>query len=194
MQELTLKIIYMILYLTAAIGRVPFAKKVKKIKVLISIKKTKEKFLTLLGLPLMVLPLIYIFSDWIAFFNMINPNLSIRIIGAVGFAFAVFLHNWSHIALGTNWSPMVEIRKNQKLITSGPYKYVRHPMYSAFLLWSIFQGLFLANWLILIGGLASFLILYFLRINDEEELMQKQFKQAYKTYKKNTGKLFPKIR
>ena len=43
MSELTIKIIYMILYIAAAVGRAPFAKKVKKMKVLVSINKKKDE-------------------------------------------------------------------------------------------------------------------------------------------------------
>jgi len=121
-----------------------------------------------------------------------NLPESIRIIGIIGFA-AAFIHNWAHITLKTNFSPLLEIKEKQKLITSGPYRYVRHPMYSAFFLWALFQGILLSNWLVLFAGIASHALLYLFRIKNEEQLMIKAFGKEYKDYMKRTGRLFPKI-
>jgi len=189
---LLINIIYLVLYVIAMIGRVPFAIKVKKLKVILSIKKPREYSLILVGVPMMVLPLIHIFSNWIEVFNVVVP-LIVQILGGVLFAGAVFLHNWTHIELNTNWSPMLEIKKNQKLITTGPYKHIRHPMYAAFLLWAISQGFFLANWLVLVGGTLGFLILYFVRVKDEEQMMLKQFGKEYEKHMNSTGRLLPKF-
>jgi len=55
----------------------------------------------------------------------------VRWLGA-GIVFAGdFLFIWSHRALGSNWSPILEIRKEHTLVTNGPYKFIRHPMYAA---------------------------------------------------------------
>lgn len=187
-----INIIYMVLYIIAAIGRAPYAHKVRKMKAESSVHKVREYSLLLLSLPMMVLPLIYIFSDWLTPYN-INLHLPIRIIGGFGFAYAVYLHNACHSALGTNWSPILEIKKEQSLITGGPYKYIRHPMYSAFLLWSLSQGIFLSNWLILTTGFAGFLIIYLVRVPDEEKMMKEKFGKEYTHYMKKTGKIFPKL-
>ena len=193
MQELILKIIFMVLYVAAAASRAPYAQKVKKLK----IKKSKRKVIEAItmvpvALALMILPLFYVFSPWLDSFNM-GLRLWVRIVGVIGFSVAVFMHAWTHYTLKTNWAPFLEIHKGHKLITSGPYKHVRHPMYTAFWLWSIFQGILLSNWLVLILGIASFALMYFIRINYEEELMIEEFGKKYKSYMKKTGRLFPKI-
>ena len=187
-----IKIVYMVLYVIAAAGRAPIAYQVKKMKAKISVKPKREYVLLFFGSVMMVLPLFYVFSNWIDDYNIGLP-LFVRIVGGIAFAFAVYLHNWSHKASDVNWSPLLEIKKNQKLITKGPYKFVRHPMYSAFFLWVIAQGIFLSNWLILFAGVASFALVYFTRINDEEELMVKQFGKQYKDYMKKTNRLVPKF-
>jgi len=192
MQELIFKIIYMVLYVTAAIGRAPYAIKTKKLKVKVRKRKLVETFILLFTVPMMILPLFYVFSDWIDYFNITLP-IWVRVIGIIGFSFAVFVHNWTHIALGANWSPTLEIKKNQKLITKGPYKYVRHPMYTSTLFWAVFQGLFLSNWLIIISGLLCFSAIYFLRVKYEEQLMIEEFGKEYKDYMKRTGRIFPKF-
>ncbi|MFC1977362.1 protein-S-isoprenylcysteine O-methyltransferase [Chloroflexota bacterium] len=193
MNELTIKIIFMVLYVIAAATRAPYAQKVKKFKVKTSKRKVIEILLMFpIALGLMILPLFYVFSDWLNSFNMDLP-VWLRIIGVIGFAFAVFMHGWSHVALKTNWSPLLEIKEEQKLITTGPYKYIRHPMYTAFWLWAIFQGISLSNWLVLAIGILSFGIMYFARVKHEEQLMIEEFGEEYKAYMKKTGRLFPKI-
>ena len=190
MSELIIKIVYMVLYVIAAAGRAPIAQKVKKMKAIISVKQKREYVLLFFGSIMMVLPLFYVFSDLLDSYNMGLP-MFVRIIGGIAFAFAVYLHNWSHNALDVNWSPTLQIKKNQKLITKGPYKYVRHPMYSAFFLWVLSPGVFLSNWLVGVGGIASFALLYFVRVGDEEKLMIKQFGKGYKDYMKKTNRLVP---
>jgi protein-S-isoprenylcysteine O-methyltransferase Ste14 len=190
MSELGFKIIFMVLYIAAAVGRAPFAAKVKKMMVEVSRKSGMEIFILISTIPFMILPLFYVFSTWIDYFNWVFP-VWIRIIGGVGFFAAIFMHNWSHIALGTNWSYTLELKKEQKLITRGPYKHIRHPMYTAFLLWVVFQSLLLPNWLILLVGLFGIAMMYFGRVKKEEELMIERFGDEYREYMKRTGRLFP---
>ena len=80
-----------------------------------------------------------------------------------------------------------------ELRTRGVFKFIRHPMYAAHILWAIAQLMLLHNW---IAGY-SFLIfsapLYLLRIDKEEEMMIKQFGEEYKEYMKRTGKLIPRF-
>ncbi|MBU1179966.1 isoprenylcysteine carboxylmethyltransferase family protein [Patescibacteria group bacterium] len=192
MSEQLFKIIYIILLIIGGVGRAPFAVKAKRVKDTKFYKKTREYFVLSAASLLIIPALLYVFTDWLNGFNMGLPFWA-RIAGGAGFAFAIFLHNWTHIALGVNWSHTLEIKKNQKLITRGPYKYVRHPMYSSFWVWAIFQGLLLSNWLVLILGVVSFGTIYFSRVKDEEKIMIEKFGDEYKEYMKRTGRLFPKI-
>jgi protein-S-isoprenylcysteine O-methyltransferase Ste14 len=79
-----------------------------------------------------------------------------------------------------------------RLVTSGPYRYVRHPQYVGYFF--VFAGFFLLllNWIALIPLLA---ILGEVRMaNIEEEFLIKKFDGSYVDYRKATGKFFPKIR
>ena len=75
----------------------------------------------------------------------------------------------------------------------GVFKYIRHPMYTAHLVWAIAQIMILHNW---IAGY-SFLIVqvpfYLVRIKNEEEMMIEQFGVAYKAYMEKTDRLIPKL-
>jgi protein-S-isoprenylcysteine O-methyltransferase Ste14 len=193
MQEIIFEIIYLALYVLAGISRAPYAHKSRKIQARLLLHKKRELiYVSIAGLGIMIFPLIQVFSNLLASFSM-NLGTEIRIIGIAGFAFAVFMHAWAHIALKTNWSPGLEIKTNHKLITTGPYRYIRHPMYTSFFLWSVFQGILLSNWLVLAVGIATFCLIYFVRIPAEEKMMARAFGKQYRDYMKKTGKIFPRI-
>ncbi|MBU0460071.1 MAG: isoprenylcysteine carboxylmethyltransferase family protein [Nanoarchaeota archaeon] len=192
--ELIYKIIYLVFYVGAAIIKSPYAHKAKKMKIKFSRGNVKEYSLAaIMGILLMLPPLIYIFSSWINRFNLIFPDW-LRIIGTIGFIGAIVFYGWTHITLKTNWFPVLEIKEKQQLITSGPYKRIRHPMYTSTLFWAVFQGLVLPNSLIIIAGMLGFIIFYSGRVGDEEKLMLKQFGKKYQDYMKKTGRIFPKLK
>ena len=106
----------------------------------------------------------------------------VRWIGITGFGFGLVLFWRVHRTLGRNWSPILEIRRNHKLITDGPYKYIRHPMYTQIWIWVICQWLVLSNWIVGIVGVLTWTILYIIRIPEEEKMMIEEFGQQYEDY------------
>ena len=68
-------------------------------------------------------------------------------IGAAVFVSSLWLFHRTHKDLGRNWSVTLEICDRHSLVTSGVYRHVRHPMYSAFWLWAIAQSPLLPNWI-----------------------------------------------
>ena len=143
-------------------------------------------------LGMQVLPLIYVFTSWLGFANYRLPIWA-GIVGAVLFAFAVWLLWRSHVDLGRNWSPGLELRENHALVTDGVYRHIGHPMYASHLLWAVAQGLLLQNWIagwiFLVVGTA----LYVLRVRREEQMMLGQFGEAYREYMRRTGRLVPRV-
>lgn len=113
------------------------------------------------------------------------PPLVGLIITACGLGFAV----WARIYLGRNWGVPMSIKENPELITSGPYRFVRHPIYSGILL-AIF-GTALASaaiWFLL----CIILGIYFsYSATQEEKNLTKLFPEQYPEYKKKTKKLIP---
>lgn len=84
-----------------------------------------------------------------------------------------------------------DVRKGSTLITSGPYKFIRHPMYSSVLIFSL--GLLFTNYNLI--GAVCFLLLFivlFFKIRYEEVKLTSFFPD-YKNYKVNTKKLIPFI-
>ena len=75
----------------------------------------------------------------------------------------------SHRTLKNNWSVQRAAAQKHRLNTGGPYRYIRHPMYTAFLGMMIGQLLLSTNWSVGLFGIASLLLLFLLRIPREED-------------------------
>lgn len=114
--------------------------------------------------------------------------------GGLGVALAGFaLLQWAHHTLSRNWSDAPRLMAHQTLTVNGPYRWVRHPIYTAFLLILSTPLLLTANWLV--GGLwlASTLIEVYSRIAFEEHLLAETFGTDYHTYAQRTGQLWPRF-
>ncbi len=99
---------------------------------------------------------------------------------------------WTFRSLGTNLTDTVVTRKDHALVTSGPYRVVRHPFYVASTLAIAANALVTANWFIgLTGGLV--VVLLVIRTATEEAQLTKRFGDAYVTYIKRTGRFLPRI-
>ena len=133
---------------------------------------------------------------------LINPELMawssmklplwFRWIGVIIGMAAGFLLIVTFRALGNNITDTVVTRIRHTLVTTGPYKWVRHPFYVAFALAVVANSLVTANWFIaLTGGICFGLIV--LRTRMEEANLLKQFGQEYRDYMTKTGRFLPRI-
>ena len=105
----------------------------------------------------------------------------------------VILLEFVHQALGEHFSPHLELRNDHKIVTTGPYRYVRHPMYSSGLLFLVGLGLFSHNIVVLLFPTGSFLILLLLRIRDEEKMLHERFGDEWHRYTQITGAIIPRL-
>jgi len=99
---------------------------------------------------------------------------------------------WARVHLGRNWSATITVKQGHELITSGPYRLVRHPIYAGLLLAFIGSGLARAEWR---GALAVALAFWALwrKLRIEERWMREQFGAAYDEYARRVGALVPFI-
>lgn len=111
------------------------------------------------------------------------------IIGVCGLA----LFFWTHKVLGRNFSYTTRIQDEQELILDGPYRYVQHPMYTAFLLFAFCFFLITANWLIGICWFLGVFLLIFVRLRREEEGLRERFGEAYENYSQTTARVIPGV-
>jgi len=114
--------------------------------------------------------------------------------GLVLFVAALLLFHATHKALGRNWSVTLKVREEHSLVTGGVYRYVRHPMYTAFWMWAIAQALTLQNWVAGPAGIIGFGTLYLLRVAREEALMRETFGAAWDDYAARTPRVVPFLR
>ena len=147
-------------------------------------------FLVFIGMQ--VLPLFYVFSSWLDFADYLLPAWP-GWVGVAVFAAALWLLWKSHTDLGLNWSQTLEIKEEHSLVTHGVFRYIRHPMYAAHLLWGIAQALLLHNWIEGLAFLVSFFPLYFRRIQYEEQMLLDHFGEEYRSYMNQTGRIIPRF-
>jgi len=113
----------------------------------------------------------------------------VQIVGIVVTGAGYFLFIWSVVARGkyaVSWA----MAENHRLVTWGPYRYVRHPSYLGYFL--MFFGLFLI-WLNLVAMVPLAAIPGYAQVAaKEEELLMRRFGEEYIRYREITGRFFPK--
>jgi len=140
----------------------------------------------------MLIPLVYVFTSKLDFADYFLPDW-VGWLGVVIILDAAWLLFLSHRDLGRHWTVTVGLREGHKLITTGIYKNIRHPMYAAHLVWAIGQILILHNWIAGYSFIVTMLPFYFYRTRKEEAMLIEEFGDAYRKYKQKTGALFPKF-
>lgn len=100
---------------------------------------------------------------------------------------------YSYRELGTSWAyPIDGGTKTKRIVKTGIYSKIRHPVYLSFNIFSIGFNLILLDWMILIIYLFGGIGLYLLAI-DEEQILLSSFKDEYRDYMRYTGRFLPKI-
>ena len=156
-------------------------------------EQTVSKIAEVLGLIGFLAVIVYVINPgWLAFARLALPvwlRWSGLVIAIAGFA----LLQWAQVTLGKSWSDTPRMLKEQALITSGPYRTIRHPIYTAFIL-ILGSTLFLSsNWLIGLCWAGMTVLEVVSRIGFEESLMIEFFGERYREYMKKTGRLLPKL-
>ena len=131
-----------------------------------------------------------IHPPWVEFARLPLPP-ALRAIGAAPAAAGLVLFAAMFRHLGLNVTSTSMPRANATLITTGPYRWIRHPMYSAALLLVIAAALFTANALVLAGGVAMFALLA-ARSRLEEARLVEKFGEDYLRYRRRTGRFLPR--
>lgn len=122
------------------------------------------------------------------------PDL-VRWLGVGMVALSIPLTAWVQWALGANFSGTLRIRDDHTLVTHGPYRWVRHPMYTIFF-FALIPGMALltSNGLFFLFEAAGVLIVMIMRTPREEAMMIDRFGQEYRLYMKQTGRYWPRLR
>jgi protein-S-isoprenylcysteine O-methyltransferase Ste14 len=99
---------------------------------------------------------------------------------------------WMFRTLGRNLTDTVVTRKQHTLVTNGPYRWVRHPLYTSAAMLTLANFLAAANWFFFIAGGLVFLLLA-IRTRKEEENLVARFGDDYRNYMQRTGRFVPRL-
>ncbi|MFW9794713.1 MAG: methyltransferase [Candidatus Thorarchaeota archaeon] len=140
----------------------------------------------------MIIVALYLLNvTWIRWSYLFLP-IWIRFAGIILSLVSLIYLYWAGRVLAEHFSYTLEVQEEQKLITSGPYHRVRHPIYTGTLTFLIFQFLIADNWLFL--ALTLVLIPYLIvRVRKEEAMMIENFGEEYVSYMKRTGRFLPRL-
>ena len=100
---------------------------------------------------------------------------------------------WTFRRLGKNLTDTVVTRRDHTLVTSGPYRWVRHPFYVSGTLFAFGTALVAANWFLFVCGVL-FIVLIVIRTRTEEEKLLLRFGESYRSYIERTGRFVPRLR
>jgi len=152
-----------------------------------------KAFRLIAGLPWIGSLIVYLFRPgWFAWAHLDLP-IALRWTGAVLGIASLPLIWWVQRSLGVNFSTTLHVREEHTLVTSGPYHWVRHPMYTALFIWIAALLLLSANWLIIGVPLVAFLAIIVTRIDNEEKTMIEKFGEQYRIYMRRTGRFLPRL-
>ena len=94
-------------------------------------------------------------------------------------------------ALGRQWSLQARVLENHKLVREGPYRFVRHPIYTGMLGMILAAGLAWSHWIGFLIALAFFAIGTAIRVRSEENLLREQFGAEFDDYKRSVPAVVP---
>jgi protein-S-isoprenylcysteine O-methyltransferase Ste14 len=144
------------------------------------------------GLILWLTPLVYLINpNWMNWSKIGLPN-SIRWLGVGLGILCVLGIYWLFSSIGSGISPTSATRQEHKLVTSGPYRWVRHPLYTVGASLFIAFGMMADNWFIATLGVFAFIGMAIRTPKEEANLIEK-FGDEYREYMKHTGRFFPKL-
>ncbi len=139
-----------------------------------------------------VIVLYSFFPVYEAWFQWPVPS-GLRWTGVIIASLCLVLWTYAQSVLDKNWSANLKIQKAHILVTNGPYRVMRHPIYTAMIFWSVGLALYTASWLFVAFAVVE-IVWTPPRISKEEKMLIGHFGREYLDYMKTTGKYFPKLK
>ena len=141
----------------------------------------------------LVLTIVSIFNVGTLTGEYTSKLLGVRIAGLLMFIVCSWLQVFSYKSLGNSYAQDVVVMKEHKLITTGIYKFIRHPQYLFQLLSDLGAGLALLSYLVVPLVILLEIPLFIMRAVLEDKLLKKHFADEYPAYKKRSGFMIPFI-
>lgn len=144
------------------------------------------------GPPVLFVCLAFLIQPRWVDFARIDAPLWLRLTGVPVALAGIALFGWMFHHLGLNVTSTSMPRDNATLVTGGPYRWIRHPMYSAALILLLASALLTSNAVVVIGGIGMFALLAARSRLEERRLIEK-FGDAYRAYQHRTGRFLPRM-
>ena len=144
------------------------------------------------GLVLWLSPLVYLINPHWMVWSKIGLPEWIRWLGVgIGILCVIGIY-WLFSSIGSGITPTSATRKQHVLVTTGPYRWVRHPLYTVGSSLFIAFGMMSDNWFIAGLGILTFILMAARTPKEEANLVEK-FGDEYREYMKRTGRFLPKL-
>lgn len=114
----------------------------------------------------------------------------VRWLGLILCGLGFIVSFWARVALGRMYSAEATIQRNHQLVTTGPFRYIRHPVYLGILCFVLGLSFLFRSWIGLVALIPIAAGLLF-RIKDEEEVLHKEFGLEWETYCKQSWRFLP---
>ncbi len=121
------------------------------------------------------------------------PDVSaLRWTGLVLIITGILLITWTTLELGRQYSVYITLQKDHKLITGGPYKFIRHPRYTGVMIVALGMAILFRSWITMMA-LPFLLALLIFRLTNEEKLLREEFGGQWVEYVRRSWRLIPYI-
>ena len=194
--ELAAKVILISVYVLFSIIRIEYYRKTKKAgyKTVIEERQKYPIWLSIFICYTVFTFFIYILFPQALAWAMLQLPLGLRLFVAFLSVLALLWFFWIHRSLGINASIRLQIKDSQRLVTYGPYRLIRHPMYTAFCVLHIAVFFLTANWFIGVTWLVGLMFIILLRVKREEAMLLAKFGDRYSSYMQRTSRFLPHIK
>jgi protein-S-isoprenylcysteine O-methyltransferase Ste14 len=190
---MTYHILFSVVFIGFILIRVVYRRKAKQVREGVAFKESTINMIVraVVGLGYIGALIVYVFCPGTFAWAALPLPTWVRWIGAGVSVISLLLIWWVQWALDVQFDTTLHIQADHKLVTHGPYRWVRHPMYTALFLMGLGWLLLTGNWFI--GGLlmAAILLLVLVRVDREEALLTETFGDAYVAYMQKTGRFLP---
>jgi protein-S-isoprenylcysteine O-methyltransferase Ste14 len=148
----------------------------------------------LFAAPLYLSMLAYMINpDWMNWSTLRVPGWLRWLAALVGVGMLPMVY-WQMRSIGRNISETFLTKENHVLVTHGPYRWIRHPLYAVSTVILVALSLVAANGFMLAMTVLSIFIVAFFVIPQEEKQLILKFGEAYREYQRRTGRLLPRLR
>jgi len=123
--------------------------------------------------------------------RLLPDVVQVWVAGLLLTALGVGIAIWARLNLGSNWSGTVTLKAGHELVRKGPYRWIRHPIYTGILLGMVGTAMIkghLRGWI----GVALVLVAFYIKARREEKFLREEFGAGFEEHAKKTGMFLPK--